>query len=69
MIIERSLTALDTFIIHHKILSICEDLMSVRRRIEKLTPAEMDYAVSILERLRADMENNKCPSQKINKGG
>lgn len=60
---------MDEFIIHHKILSICEDLMSVRRRIEKLTPAEVDYAVSILERLLADMENNKCPSQKINKGG
>lgn len=60
---------MDTFIIHHKILSICEDLMSVRRRIEKLTPAEMDYAVSLLERLLADMENNKSPSQKINQGG
>lgn len=43
--------------------------MSVRRRIEKLTPAELNYAVSLLERLRADMENNKSPSQKINQGG
>ncbi len=60
---------MDTFIIHHKILSICEDLMSARRKIEKLTPAEMDYAVSLLERLLADMENNKSPSQKINQGG
>ncbi len=55
---------MDIFIIHHKILSICEDLMSARRKIEKLTPTEMDYAVSILERLLADMENNKHPSQK-----
>lgn len=69
MINERNFVTLDYFSLHHKILSICEDLMSVRRRIEKLTPAEMDYAVSILERLLADMENNKCPSQKINKGG
>lgn len=60
---------MDYFSLHHKILSICEDLMSVRRRIEKLTPAEMDYAVSLLERLLADMENNKSPSQKINQGG
>lgn len=60
---------MDYFSLHHKILSICEDLMSARRKIEKLTPAEMDYAVSLLERLLADMENNKSPSQKINQGG
>ncbi len=60
---------MDEFIIHHKILSICEDLMSARRKIEKLNPAEMDYDISILERLLADMENNKHSSQKINQGG
>lgn len=60
---------MNNFSLYHKILSICEDLMSARRKIEKLTPAEMDYAVSLLERLLADMENNKRPSQKINKGG
>lgn len=60
---------MNNFSLYHKILSICEDLMSARHKIEKLTPAEMDYAVSILERLLADMENNKCPSQKINQGG
>jgi len=65
MHIERSFTALDEFIVHHKILSICEDLMSARRKIEKLTPAEMDQAVSILERLKIDMENVKHSSHKI----
>lgn len=64
MINERSFTALDEFIIHHKILSICEDLMSVRRRIEKLTPAEMEYAIAILERLKKDIENNNITSPK-----
>lgn len=64
MINERSFTALDEFIIHHKILSICEDLMSVRRRIEKLTPAEMEYAITILERLKKDIENNNITSPK-----
>lgn len=60
---------MDEFILHHRILSICEDLMSARRKIEKLTPAEMDQAVSIMERLIADMENNKRTSKKINQGG
>lgn len=55
---------MDEFIIHHKILSICEDLMSVRRRIEKLTPAEMEYAITILERLKKDIENNNITSPK-----
>lgn len=64
MINERSFAALDEFIIHHKILSICEDLMSVRRRIEKLTPAEMEYAITILERLKKDIENNNITSPK-----
>lgn len=55
---------MDEFIIHHKSLSICEDLMSVRRRIEKLTPAEMEYAITILERLKKDIENNNITSPK-----
>ena len=55
---------MDNFSIHHKILSICEDLMSVRRRIEKLTPEETELAITILERLKADIENNNRPSQK-----
>lgn len=55
---------MDEFIIHHKILSICEDLMSIRRRIEKLTPAEMEYAITILERLKKDIENNNITSPK-----
>lgn len=55
---------MDEFIIHHKILSICEDLMSVRRRIEKLTPAEIEYAITILERLKKDIENNNITSPK-----
>lgn len=55
---------MDEFIIHHKILSICEDLMSVRRRIEKLTPAEIECAITILERLKKDIENNNITSPK-----
>ncbi|MEZ3452758.1 MAG: hypothetical protein K1W17_00100 [Oscillospiraceae bacterium] len=64
MINERSFVTLDYFSLHHKILSICEDLMSVRRRIEKLTPAEMEYAITILERLKKDIENNNITSPK-----
>lgn len=50
---------MDDFSIHHKILSICEDLMSVRRRIEKLTDAEKELAIALLERLKTDMEKGE----------
>lgn len=50
---------MDEFATCHKILSICEDLMSARRRIEQLTPEETEYAVIILEKLLNDVKSNK----------
>lgn len=54
---------MDDFAIHHKILSICEDLMSVRRRIEKLTPEETELAIALLEQLATDIENNNLKNK------
>lgn len=48
----------NSFTLHHKILSACEHLMTARRIIESMTEEELAAAVSILERLAADMKKS-----------
>jgi len=50
---------LDKFSVYHKILSICEDIMDIRKKLSSLTDEETELAVSLLERLKTDIENRK----------
>lgn len=54
---------MDTFKLHYEILSICESLMSARRRIEKLTPEETEQAIELLKRLKEDLKSRNDSSE------
>ncbi len=57
--------ALDEFSVYHKILSICENIMDIRKKLSSLTDEETKLAVYLLERLKNDLENKNVKRSKF----
>ncbi len=56
---------MDEFSVYHKILSICEDIMDIRKKLSSLTDEETKLAVYLLERLKNDLENKNVKRSKF----